>query len=153
MSGDALANVRHQPRPPVVCLCGSTRFGDAYAAADLAETLAGRIVLSVGCYTSSDADLGIDAAGETKAMLDELHLRKIDMADEVLILNVDGYVGDSTWHELCYAIGQGKLVRFLDRAAGIETLQKLVSHAQEKAGVDCGPVFMPPAHGLLPTSK
>lgn len=97
-------------RPPVVCLCGSTRFGAAFAAATLRETLAGRIVLSVGSTTHSDAQLGLSA--QTKASLDELHLRKIEMADEVLILNVGGYVGASTARELDYARRLGKAVRF-----------------------------------------
>jgi len=130
----AQSNVRREPRPPVVCLCGSTRFGDAYAAADLAETLAGRMVLSVGCYTASDSALGITPDSATKAMLDELHLRKIDAADEVLILNVGGYIGDSTWAELCYALGQGKRIRFLERATGIAALRKILDGAQSIAG-------------------
>jgi hypothetical protein len=108
-----------ESRPPIVVLCGSTRFGDAYRAANLRETLAGKIVLSIGCDTRSDADLA--AAGElgqdmeaTKAMLDELHLRKIDRADEVLVLNVSGYIGESTRREIDYAIEHGKPVRYLE---------------------------------------
>ena len=97
--------------PRVVCLCGSTRFGDAFRAANLRETLAGRIVLTIGCDFKSDDALGLDAGD--KERLDELHLRKIDLSDEVLILNVGGYIGDSTRRELEYAKAAGKRVRFL----------------------------------------
>ncbi len=50
----------------------------------------------------------------TKTLLDELHRHKIDLADEVLILNVGGYIGESTAGELAYARRQGKRVRFLE---------------------------------------
>ena len=130
-----------------MCLCGSTRFGDAFAKANLEETLAGRIVLTVGCVTSSDAELGIERSPELKAMLDELHMRKIDMADEVLILNVDGYIGESTWRELCYALGHLKRVRFLDRAAGLKTMERTLAEARTLAGVTsratCSAVAVP----------
>ena len=103
-------------RPTVVCLCGSTRFMDAFQRANLEETIAGRIVLSVGCNTKSDSDL--IALGklteEAKAGLDELHKRKIDIADEVLILNVGGYVGSSTKSEIEYAKAHGKRLRWLE---------------------------------------
>lgn len=105
-------------RPIVVCLCGSTRFGDAFREANLRETLDGRIVLSIGCDMRSDADLFAhmteDERTAVKRDLDELHKRKIDMADEVLILNVGGYIGESTRSELEYAQVLGKRVRYLE---------------------------------------
>jgi len=100
------------PRPVIVCLCGSTRFGDAFREANLRETLAGKIVLTVGCNFESDSALGL--AQEVKESLDALHLRKVAIADEVLILNVDGYIGESTARELRHAIELGKSVRFLE---------------------------------------
>ena len=99
-------------RPTIVYLCGSTRFSDAFRKANLDETLAGRIVLTVGCDFKSDDALGLPA--DTKVRLDELHLRKIDFADEVLILNVGGYVGELTRRELEYAKVQNKRIRFLE---------------------------------------
>jgi hypothetical protein len=106
------------PRPTIVCLCGSTRFSHAFQEANLHETLAGRIVLSIGCDMRSDVDifgpLPADELTAIKARLDKLHLRKIDLADEVLILNVGGYIGESTARELAYARQQGKRVRFLE---------------------------------------
>jgi hypothetical protein len=106
-------------RPEIVVLCGSTRFHTAFRAANLAETLAGRIVLSIGCDTKSDADL--QAAGAlgadlpaAKIALDELHKRKIDLADWVFVLNVGGYIGDSTRSEIDYAEKVGTPVRYLE---------------------------------------
>jgi hypothetical protein len=105
-------------RPRIVCLCGSTRFGEAFREANLSETLAGRIVLTVGCDMRSDAELFVDLSDEevarVKAGLDELHLRKIDLADEILVLNVGGYVGESTSREIAYARATGKVVRWLE---------------------------------------
>lgn len=104
--------------PTIVCLCGSTRFGKAFQEANLRETLDGKIVLGVGCTTHSDQELfghlSESEQRELKIKFDELHLRKIDLADEVLILNVDGYIGESTQRELEYAKAQGKIIRFLE---------------------------------------
>jgi hypothetical protein len=103
-------------KPIIVCLCGSTRFSEAFREANFRETIAGKIVLSIGCNLKSDADL--IAAGRLsesdKVKLDELHKRKIDLADEVLILNVGGYIGESTKSELTYAIHHSKKIRFLE---------------------------------------
>lgn len=103
-------------RPTIVCLCGSTRFSEAFREANLRETLAGRIVLSIGCDFKSDKDLELAGrlTAEDKQRLDELHLRKIDLADEVLILNVGGYFGASTAYEIYYAVEHNKAVRFLE---------------------------------------
>lgn len=102
-------------RPKIVCLCGSTRFIDAFQEANLKETLAGNIVLSVGCNTKSDAGLfkGTECE-EIKRKLDNLHKQKIYLADEVLVLNVDGYIGESTRNEIEYAHKHNKIVRYLE---------------------------------------
>jgi hypothetical protein len=107
-------------RPVIVCLCGSTRFYEAFQRANYDETMAGRIVLSVGFYPHSSEQAHGETIGitpEQKRALDELHLRKIDLADEVLILNVGGYIGESTARELAYARRHGKNVRFLEPEA------------------------------------
>lgn len=98
--------------PRIVCLCGSGRFKEAFDRAEFEETIAGKIVLTIGCNTH---DIARSAElAQHKPALDQLHLRKIDLADEVLILNVGGYIGESTGRELAYARGQGKAVRFLE---------------------------------------
>jgi hypothetical protein len=105
-------------RPTIVCLCGSTRFSQAFQEANLRETLAGNIILTIGCDMRSDADIfgDMNEAELTaiKAKLDTLHLHKIDIADEVLILNVGGYIGRSTYRELLYAHKHGKRIRYLE---------------------------------------
>ena len=105
--------------PVIVCLCGSTRFKDAFDEANYQETMQGRIVLSVGFMMHASGNRhgeDVGATPEQKIALDELHKRKIDLADEVLILNVGGYIGNSTRSELDYAIAQGKIVRYLETA-------------------------------------
>jgi hypothetical protein len=97
--------------PIKVCLCGSTRFKEAFEKAAREETLAGKIVLSVGLFGHQE---GIDMNGPVKQMLDQLHLHKIDLADEVLFLNVGGYLGESTTRELAYAMDKGKKIRYLE---------------------------------------
>ena len=115
-------------RPPIVCLCGSTRFWREFQAASLRETLAGKIVLSIGAASGTDdehfGNLPKTEYDAVKAQVDELHLRKIDLADEALILNVGGYIDESTARELAHARDIGKAVRFLehDLAAGEECL-------------------------------
>jgi len=83
------------------------------------ETIAGRIILTVGCDCKSDdeAFAGMDAESRAvvKARLDVLHLAKIDMADEVLVLDEDGYIGESTRREIEYAKSKGKRVRYYSR--------------------------------------
>lgn len=101
-------------KPTVVCLCGSTRFKDVFIEANKRETLAGKIVLTVGTFPHTDAGAAPeDVLGvEVKAGLDELHKRKIDLADEILVLNVGGYIGSSTRGEITYAQDVGKPIRY-----------------------------------------
>lgn len=100
--------------PPIVCLCGSTRFMDAFFEAGWQFTLQGEIVLSVGVCKHAE-DHGGEALGQDVAdKLDELHFRKIDLADRVFVLNVDGYIGDSTRKEIEYAASKDKPIQYLE---------------------------------------
>lgn len=105
-------------RPEIVCLCGSTRFKDTFAAENFRLTLDGKIVLSIGCDAKTDAELGIDDVA--KSRLDELHLRKIDLADCVHVLNVGGYIGQSTRNEINYAAKHKKPISFLEEFDPVE---------------------------------
>jgi dienelactone hydrolase len=100
--------------PPVVAICGSTRFQHAMTVVNRRLTLAGRIVLAPGVFIHT----GDPVTDAEKARLDELHLRKIDLADTVVVVNLANYIGDSTRREIAYARSQGKLVSFLVDAAG-----------------------------------
>lgn len=93
----------------VITLCGSTKFKDAFMKAQKELTLKGNIVISVGCFGHS-GDVFTD---EQKIMLDDMHKRKIDMADEIFVINVNGYIGDSTKSEIKYAKEHGKKVMYL----------------------------------------
>jgi hypothetical protein len=107
-------------RPIVVTLCGSTRFKEQFVESNLRETVAGRIVLTIGCDRRTDEELFGELAGgdsdALKARLDVLHFAKIDLSDEVLILNCDDYIGDSTRRELFYARMRGKRIRWLEKS-------------------------------------
>ena len=95
----------------VITLCGSTRFKEEFIKAQKDLTLQGNIVISVGLFGhSGDNEVWTD---DTKEMLDDMHKRKIDMADEIFVINVNGYVGESTKSEIEYAKRNGKTVRYL----------------------------------------
>lgn len=113
-----------RPKPPtVVCLCGSTRFYEAFRQAEYDEEQKGNIVLSIGFKPDigpGEHGQNVGITPERKTEVDELHNRKIDLSNEILILNVGGYLGDSTRRELDYARRHGKDVRWLEppRAGG-----------------------------------
>ena len=96
----------------VITLCGSTKFKDEYLKAQKDLTLQGNIVISVGLFGHS-GDNEVWTEG-TKEMLDNMHKRKIDMADEIFVINVGGYIGESTKSEIEYAIKNGKKVNYLE---------------------------------------
>ena len=103
----------------VITLCGSTRFKEAFIEAQKKLTLDGNIVISVGLFGHSGDNevwegMSEDALTKTKIMLDDMHKRKIDMADEIFVVNVGGYIGSSTNSEIEYAMKSGKAVRYLE---------------------------------------
>ena len=103
----------------VITLCGSTKFKDEFYKAQKNLTLKGNIVISVGLYGhAGDAEVweNMDEGTltKTKEMLDDMHKRKIDMADEIFVINVCGYIGDSTKSEIEYAKNHGKKVNYLE---------------------------------------
>ncbi len=95
----------------IITQCGSTRFKDQFIEQQRKLTLEGNIVISVGMFGHADNE---SISDDIKAMLDDMHFRKIDMADEVLVINVGGYIGFSTNREIAYAKSTGKNVVFLE---------------------------------------
>ena len=100
----------------VITLCGSTRFKNEFIEAQKKLTLEGNIVISVGLFGHSGDNevwegMDEDTLTATKIMLDDMHKRKIDMADEIFVINVGGYIGSSTRSEIEYAQSTGKAVR------------------------------------------
>ena len=116
---DSLLRHSHGPRPPIICLCGSTRFKTVFEQIASRETLAGKLVLTVNYFGNDDGQPAKANLPHTsprdKIRLNELHKRKIDLADEVLVLNVGGYIGHTTQAEIDYARYTGKPVRFLEQ--------------------------------------
>lgn len=92
----------------VITLCGSTRFKQEFEEVNKKLTLEGNIVISVGCFGHS----GDTFTDEQKLMLDDIHKRKIDMADEIFVINKGGYIGSSTRSEIEYSESKGKVVRY-----------------------------------------
>ena len=95
----------------IITLCGSTKFKDEYLEAQKRLTLEGNIVISVGLFGhSGDNEVWTE---DTKEMLDNMHKRKIDLADEIFVINVNNYIGESTKSEIEYAIQTNKKVNYL----------------------------------------
>lgn len=95
---------------PVITLCGSTRFKEDFERVNRELTLQGNIVISVGCFGHS-GDVFSEA---DKIMLDDIHKRKIDMADAIYVINKNGYIGESTKSEIKYAFEHNKSVMFME---------------------------------------
>ena len=120
---------------PVITLCGSTRFKVQFLEVQKRLTLEGNIVISVGLFGHSGDD-EVWTEG-TKEMLDDMHKRKIDMADAIYVINVGGYIGESTRSEIEYAKRNGKEVRYLEGStSGVpeETVREIAEM------LDCGHV-------------
>ena len=108
-----------QEKYPVITLCGSTRFKDEFMNAQKRLTLEGNIVISVGLFGHSGdqevwENMDEGTLTKTKEMLDDMHKRKIDLADSIYVINVGGYIGDSTRSEIEYAKKHGKEVQYLE---------------------------------------
>lgn len=117
-------------RPEIVCLCGSTRFKQEYEEANYQQTMRGRIVLSVGCLAHAD---NIQLTEEEKIMLDDLHKRKIDISDTIVVICPGGYIGQSTASEIDYAANLNKkTVYTFDGKTCFESLKAAAQNQHNK---------------------
>lgn len=98
----------------VITLCGSTKFKNEFLQVQKELSLKGNIVISVGLFGHADGEFENVITTEVKIMLDDMHKRKIDMADEIFVINKSGYIGESTKSEIEYAIKTGKKVNYLE---------------------------------------
>jgi hypothetical protein len=125
----------------VITLCGSTRFPDAFALANMHLSLQGHIVIGLGMLGHADEPRGArfltsdgDESTPEKQGLDELHFRKIDLSDEIYVVNVGGYIGSSTRREIAYAITHGKEIRWMFPeaipAGAMREVAAIISHAE-----------------------
>lgn len=97
----------------VVTLCGSTKFKDDFVKAQEFLTLSGCIVISVGLFGHADGKYEKEITPNVKQMLDDMHKRKIDMADSIFVINRDDYIGESTASEIEYAEQRGKQISYM----------------------------------------
>jgi len=144
----------------IVTLCGSTRFKDQFLETQKRLTLEGCIVISVGLFGHS-GDEEVWKPG-TKEMLDDMHLRKIDLADEIFVINVGGYIGESTRREIAYAEKTGKKVRYLEEdlevlGQEVEIIKELSDKPFTLAAImikdwnqELTPWSVPPVFGKIP---
>ena len=103
----------------IITLCGSTRFKDDFLRVQKELTLKGNIVISVGLFGHSGdnevwENMSEGTLTKTKIMLDDMHKRRIDMSDEIFVINKNGYIGESTKSEIEYAIKTGKKVNYME---------------------------------------
>lgn len=110
----------------IVTLCGSTKFKKEFLEIQKKLTLLGYIVISVGLFGHSGdnevwENMDEGTLTKTKSMLDDMHKRKIDLSDMIYVINVGGYIGESTRSEIEYAISTGKEVRYLE---SVNTLKR-----------------------------
>ena len=97
----------------IITLCGSTKFKEQFIAEQKRLTLDCNIVISVGLFGhSGDCEVWTE---NKKEMLDDMHKRKIDLADEIFVINVKNYIGESTKSEIEYAIKTGKKINYLEK--------------------------------------
>ena len=97
----------------VITLCGSTKFKDDFIREQKRLTLLGNIILTVGLFGhSGDTEVWNDGI---KEMMDDMHKRRIDMSDEIFVINKNGYIGFSTKSEIEYAIKTGKKVNYMEK--------------------------------------
>lgn len=104
-----------EKRPEVITLCGSTKFKEQFLEVQRKLTLDRVIVLSCGLFAHADNELITE---EQKKMLDELHFRKIDLSDGIYVIDVQGYVGESTRGEIGYARKNGKFICYYSKEVG-----------------------------------
>lgn len=93
----------------VITLCGSTKFKNEFEQANAYLTLQGNIVMSVAFFEQSE---GYPLTEEQAELLGTIHLKKIDLSDEIFVIDAGGYIGSSTPKEIEYARKNGKTVRF-----------------------------------------
>ncbi|HHT96339.1 MAG TPA: hypothetical protein GXZ90_00365 [Clostridiales bacterium] len=94
----------------VITLCGSTKFKREFEEINTLLTIGGHVVISVGVFSHSD---NLQLTKEQKEKLDKIHRQKINMSDEIFVINVGGYIGNSTKNEIDYAIKSGKKVNLV----------------------------------------
>ena len=95
----------------IITLCGSINFKDEFLKVQEKLVLEGNIVFTPNFFDNIKKE---EISLETKEMLDKMHKQKIDMSDEIYVINQGGYIGESTKLEIEYAKSKGKKVTYLE---------------------------------------
>ncbi len=98
----------------VITLCGSTKFKKQFQQANTFLTLKGNIVISLAFFEQAE---GFEITQEQAELLGELHFRKIDLSDEIFVIDVAGYIGNSTRREIEYAKVNGKTIQYYSESS------------------------------------
>ena len=96
----------------VITLCGSTKFKDDFIKVQKDLTLKGNIVITVGLFGHSGDKEALNE--QINEMLINMHRQRIDMADEIFVINKNGYIGENTLSEIEYARTKGKVIKYLE---------------------------------------
>jgi hypothetical protein len=120
----------------IVTLCGSSRFEEWFHRWNQALTLDGHLVFGMGSYPSLNAGNKDWYTEDEKSRLDQVHKRKIDASEAILVLNVFGHIGESTLGEIRHAESTGKLIYFLGSwgegyGVGTNHYQSIQDHAKK----------------------
>ena len=110
--GDILRSIPNIVKENIITLCGSSKFKEQYLLINHNLSLLGKIVLSVSCFGHTDK-LNLDCM--QKNILDDVHLKKIDLSEAIYVINFGKYIGDSTRKEIEYAEKKGKKIYYLER--------------------------------------
>ena len=95
----------------IITLCGSIKFKDEFLKVQEKLVLEKNIVFTPNFFSNISKE---EISLETKKMLDEMHKQKIDMSDEIYVINQEGYIGESTKLEIEYAKSKGKKITYLE---------------------------------------
>lgn len=97
----------------VITLCGSTKFKDDFEQVNRLLTLQGHVVISLGFFEQNE---GVELTEEQIELFKTIHFKKIDLSDEIFVIDVNGYIGQSTKGEIAYAKSKGKTIRYLSQS-------------------------------------
>lgn len=106
-----METIQEYIKPNIITLCGSTKFKQYFDKCMKELTLQGNIVLTLAFFEQSE---GISLTNEEFSLLVELHYHKIDLCDEIFVINPNKYIGSSTQNEIEYAIKHGKKVTYME---------------------------------------
>lgn len=95
----------------IITLCGSINFKDEFLKVQEKLVLEKNIVFTPNFFSNISKE---EISLETKKMLDKMHKQKIDMSDEIYVINQEGYIGESTKLEIEYAKSKGKKITYLE---------------------------------------